>query len=122
MVSDFHCVTGWSVFRITWEGVRLSELLKAADFEEAPVIVFHSGDGAYTDSLTWEQAQHPEVILAYQMEGRPLPQLQGGPLRLVIPHMYGYKSVKWVEALSATNDIDYRGYWEERGYPTDAFL
>jgi len=122
MVTNFHCVTGWSVFDITWEGVRLREILADAGLRQAPVLVFHSGDGVYTDSLTWEQGLEQDVMLAFRMDGRSLPIPQGGPVRLLVPQMYGYKSVKWVERISTTDEKEYAGFWEQRGYPTDAFL
>ncbi len=122
MVSNFHCVTGWSVFDITWEGVRLRDLLADAGVGKAPVLIFQSGDGVYTDSLTWEQALSADVMLAYRMDGRSLPIPQGGPVRLLVPQMYGYKSVKWVEGISASDQTGYTGYWEDRGYARDAYL
>jgi DMSO/TMAO reductase YedYZ molybdopterin-dependent catalytic subunit len=122
LVRNFHCVTGWSVFNVTWEGVRLKDILADAGFPESPAVLFHSGDGEYTDSLTAEQALHPDTMLVYQMEGAPLPRLQGGPVRLLVPNMYGYKSVKWVEAITPSDNPGYRGFWQQRGYSVDAYL
>jgi sulfoxide reductase catalytic subunit YedY len=122
MVSNFHCVTGWSVFNITWEGVRLSDLLADAGLTKAPALIFFSGDKEYTESLTWEQAQNPDVMLAFNMDGVGLPRAQGGPVRLLVPAMYGYKSIKWVEKITATDNAQYAGYWELRGYPVNAIL
>lgn len=122
LVRNFHCVTGWSVFQITWEGVLLRDLLQDAGVERSPVLIFRSGDGEYTESLTWDQARQDDVVLADRMDGRALPRFQGGPVRLVVPQMYGYKSAKWVEAIDRSDDLTYQGYWEELGYPTDAYL
>lgn len=122
LVYNFHCVTGWSVMSITWVGIRLADLLKDAGFPRSPALLFHSGDGEYTDSLTWEQAQDPDVMLAFQMDGRRLPRLNGGPVRLLVPQMYGYKSVKWVERITPHDDPDYHGYWQLRGYKVNAYL
>lgn len=121
-VCNFHCVTGWSVMNITWVGIRLADLLKDAGFPESPAMIFHSGDGEYTDSLSWEQAMDPDVMLAFQMEGRRLPRLNGGPVRLLVPKMYGYKSVKWVERITPFDDPNYHGYWQLRGYKVNAYL
>jgi len=122
LVCNFHCVTGWSVMSITWLGVRLKDLLADAQVPESPALIFYSGDKEYTDSLTWEQAQDPDVILAVQMDGRRLPRLNGGPIRLIVPAMYGYKSVKWVERIDPHDDPGYMGYWQLRGYKVDARL
>ncbi|MFZ5825358.1 MAG: molybdopterin-dependent oxidoreductase [Bacillota bacterium] len=122
LVCNFHCVTGWSVMNITWVGIRLADLLADARVGESPAILFHSGDGEYTDSLTWSQAMDPDVLLAFQMEGRRLPRLNGGPIRLLVPQMYGYKSVKWVERITPHHDPDYHGYWQLRGYKVNAYL
>lgn len=122
LVCNFHCVTGWSVTNITWVGIRLSDLLKDAGFPESPAMIFHSGDGEYTDSLSWEQAMDPDVMLAFQMDGRRLPRLNGGPVRLLVPQMYTYKSVKWVERITPHDDPGYQGYWQLRGYKVNAYL
>jgi len=122
MVRNFHCVTGWSVMNITWEGVLLSDLLQDAGLPRSPALIFHSGDGEYTDSLTWQQATAADVMLADRIDGRPLPAPQGGPVRLVVPEMYGYESVKWVEKVTPTTETNYLGFWEERGYAANAYL
>lgn len=122
MVSNFHCVTGWSVLDITWEGVLMKDILADAGFAQSKAMLFYSGDGEYTDSLTWEQAQQEGVILAYSMEGRPIPAVNGGPVKLVVPDMYTYKSVKWVERVVPWDDPNYEGYWQLRGYKTNAYL
>lgn len=121
-VTNFHCVTGWSVFHVTWRGIPLAELLRAAvPAAGARYVKFHSGDGVYTDTLTLAQALDPTTFLAVAMEGAPVPRRQGGPLRLVVPKMYGYKSVKWVEAIELI-DWEEDGFWEARGYPRDALF
>jgi DMSO/TMAO reductase YedYZ molybdopterin-dependent catalytic subunit len=118
----FHCVTGWSVSNLTWEGVSLKTILEqVSPGKDAGGMVFSSSDGAYTDALTMDQALAPDVMLADTLNGKPLPLNQGMPLRLIVPQMYGYKSVKWV------NKIDFvpkagPGYWEVRGYDIDAYL
>jgi DMSO/TMAO reductase YedYZ molybdopterin-dependent catalytic subunit len=121
-VSDFHCVTGWSVQDVRWTGVRFDDLLAAVRPKPAAkVLSFVSAEKPYVDNLTLGQAGLEDVMLAYEMDGRPLPRKHGAPLRLVIPDMYGYKSVKWVEriVLAATAEP---GYWEQRGYDDDAWV
>jgi sulfoxide reductase catalytic subunit YedY len=121
-VSDFHCVTGWSVDNVHWAGVRFRDLLElVAPTAEAGALTFVSAEQPYLDSLTLDDALLPDVMLAYEMDGEPLTQPHGAPVRVVIPEMYGYKGVKWVERieLAATPQT---GYWEERGYDEDAWI
>lgn len=121
-VSDFHCVTGWSVYKNTWEGISLAQLLKQAGVKpEAHSVKFYSGDGVYTDAITMDQAQMEDIMVAVMHDGKPIPADLGGPVRLVIPQMYAYKSVKWLNRIELI-DSEHIGYWEERGYDKDAWL
>ncbi len=121
-VSDFHCVTGWSVTRVRWAGVRFRDLLAAArPRPTATALGFFSADGAYSDSLTLAQAQLGDAMLAFEMDGVPLTRPHGAPARVVIPEMYGYKGVKWVERITVL-DQPFDGYWENRGYDRDAWI
>ncbi|MCD9022221.1 molybdopterin-dependent oxidoreductase [Cohnella silvisoli] len=121
-VSDFHCVTGWSVYKNTWEGIPLSALLKQAGLKSnAKFVKFYSGDGVYTDTLTLEQANMDDVMVAVLHDGKPIHRDYGGPVRLIVPKMYAYKSVKWLDRIELI-DKDHIGYWEERGYDTDAWV
>jgi len=121
-VSDFHCVTGWSVEDVRWTGVRLRDVLAGASpLPSAGALSFVSAERRYVDSLTLDQALLPDVMLAWAMDGRPLARPHGAPLRLVVPSMYGYKSVKWVTRIVVTRE-PVVGYWEERGYDTDAWI
>jgi DMSO/TMAO reductase YedYZ molybdopterin-dependent catalytic subunit len=121
-VSDFHCVTGWTVEDVRWTGVRIRDVLAAAEPQAAArALSFVSAERPYVDSLTLEQALLPDVMLAWEMDGRPLERPHGGPLRLVMPRMYGYKSVKWVDRIVVTTE-PVVGYWEQRGYDRDAWI
>lgn len=121
-VSDFHCVTGWSVYNNTWEGIPLAQLLDEAGVKpEATVVKFYSGDGAYSDALTLEQARMEDVMVAVLHDGKPIHRDFGGPVRLIVPRMYAYKSVKWLKRIELI-DKEHIGYWEERGYANDAWL
>ncbi|HZO49232.1 MAG TPA: molybdopterin-dependent oxidoreductase [Gaiellaceae bacterium] len=121
-VSDFHCVTGWSVRDVRWAGVRLRDLLDAAAARpQATGVRFVSAEPGYHDSLTLEQALLPDVLLAYEMDGKPLSRAHGAPLRLVVPEMYGYKSVKWVRRIELLPH-PVAGYWEQHGYDADAWI
>lgn len=121
-VSTFHCVTGWVIPKVTWKGVRLHELLdRAKPQSHATALQFTSAEVPYVDSLTKEQALLPDVLLAYEMDGKPLPREHGAPLRLVMPDMYGYKNVKWVNRIDLVPRAA-DGYWEVRGYDRDAWV
>ena len=121
-VSDFHCVTGWSVSNVRWGGVRIADLLEAAGAQSnVAALNFVSAERPYEDSLTLEQALLPDVMLAYEMDGGPIYRPHGAPVRLVMPQMYGYKSVKWVSRIElGTTALP--GYWEQNGYDADAWL
>ncbi len=121
-VSDFRCVTGWRVEDVRWTGVRIRDLLAGAGpLPSGAALSFVSAERPYVDSLTLEQASLPDVMLAWGMDGRPLERPHGAPLRLVMPRMYGYKSVKWVERIIVTRE-PVVGYWEQRGYDRDAWI
>jgi DMSO/TMAO reductase YedYZ molybdopterin-dependent catalytic subunit len=118
---DFHCVEGWSVANLGWEGVRVAELLSLAKPQATGQFVsFHAYGTTYLDTLTLAEAQAPETLLADTLDGAPLPTDHGGPLRLVIPSQLGYKNVKWVVRLEVT-ETRAVGYWEQGGaYPAEA--
>ena len=121
-VSTFHCVTGWSVTNVHWGGVRLRDVLEHAQpLSSAHAFEFVSAEKPYVDSLTVEQAGLRDVMLAYEMDGRPLSRAHGAPLRLVIPEMYGYKNVKWLKGINLVGQAE-SGYWEQLGYDRDAWV
>jgi DMSO/TMAO reductase YedYZ molybdopterin-dependent catalytic subunit len=119
---DFQCVTGWRVPDTHWTGVRLSALLdRAAVLPEATALRFVSFDGEYTESLTLAQARRPDVMVAYELEGNPLSSDHGGPARLYVAPMYGYKSCKWLDTIELTDRVE-PGYWEHYGYDVDGWV
>ena len=121
-VSDFHCVEGWSVYRITYEGVKLSDLFERVGVNpQAKYVKFFSAEKIYTDALSLEQARLPDVMAAVLLDGKAIPSDLGGPLRLVMPQMFAYKAVKWLTGMELT-DSPHKGYWEVRGYPVDAWI
>jgi DMSO/TMAO reductase YedYZ molybdopterin-dependent catalytic subunit len=120
--SDFHCVTGWSVGGVRWAGVRFHDLLALArPTPAARALTFTSAEEPYVDSLTLEQLQAPDAMLAYDMDGGPLTREHGAPARVVMPRMYGYKGVKWLRRITVTDRAP-DGYWEQRGYDRDAWV
>jgi DMSO/TMAO reductase YedYZ molybdopterin-dependent catalytic subunit len=122
LTKDFQCVTGWRVPNVHWTGVLLSDLLERAGVQAAgKALRFTSFDGEYTESLTLDQARRPDVIVAYQMSGKPLSSDHGGPARLYVAPMYGYKSCKWLSGIEVTDHV-IPGYWEDNGYDVDAWV
>lgn len=122
MVRDVQCVTGWRVPSTAFEGVRLSELLEAAGVRgTAGAVRFTCFDGAYSESLTLEQARRADVLVALRMRDEDLGHAHGGPVRLYVAPMYFYKSAKWLSGITLTKKVR-PGYWEERGYDVDAWV
>jgi DMSO/TMAO reductase YedYZ molybdopterin-dependent catalytic subunit len=119
--QEFQCVTGWTVPNVHWEGVKLSDILDEAGVKEGAVALsFESYDGTDTESLTLEQARLPEVIVAYRMLGAPVTTPHGGPVRLYVAPMFGYKSLKWLSAIRVVDRV-IPGFWELNGYPVDGW-
>ncbi len=119
--QEFQCVTGWTVPNVQWEGVRLSEILSRAGVQESAVALsFESYDGADSESLTLYQAHLPDVIVAYRMLGAPVTTEHGGPVRLYVGPMFGYKSLKWLSAIRVVDQV-IPGYWEQNGYPVNGW-
>ena len=123
LLRDFQCVTGWRVPQVRWAGVRLSDLLDLArPAPTATAVRFHSFDGTYTESLTLEQARRPDVLVATAMAGRAATHDHGGPVRLYVAPMYGYKSAKWLSVIELTAQV-VPGYWERTGnYAVDGWI
>lgn len=122
LVRDFQCVTGWRVPNVPWQGVRLSAILAAAGVKpQAKALRFVSFDGAYTESLTLDQAQNPDMLVALRMLNGPVSHNHGGPVRLYAAPMYGYKSIKWLQEIQLVDRVE-PGYWEGFGYDVDAWV
>jgi DMSO/TMAO reductase YedYZ molybdopterin-dependent catalytic subunit len=122
-VSDFQCVTGWRIQNVHWRGVRFRTLLEEAGLRSnAKALRFVSAEVPYDDSLTLPQALAGDVMLALDMDGKPLSHAHGFPARLVMPRMYGYKGVKWVTRIEARTTHTDLGFWEQRGYDKDAWI
>ncbi|MCZ7372594.1 MAG: molybdopterin-dependent oxidoreductase [Candidatus Methanoperedens sp.] len=118
-ITDFHCVEGWSVDNVKWKGIRLKTLFDMVGLkQEAAFATFHSASGIYSDSLSITEALESDVMLAYMQNDEPIPEEQGRPLRLVMPRMFGYKNVKWVNRITLTG-TQAIGYWERYGYKID---
>ena len=115
MTRDIHCVTAWSKLNTLWEGVLIDDLLGAADL--APPTAFalaHSYDG-YSTNVPLADLTGGKAMVATKFAGQPVTAEHGGPARLLVPHLYFWKSAKWVNALQFT-ERDELGFWELRGY------
>lgn len=122
LVRDVQCVTGWRVPETAFTGVLLTDLLAAAGVKPgATALRFTCFDGVYTESLTLEQAQRPDMLVAYEMQDEPVTAAHGGPVRLYAAPMYFYKSAKWLSGITVTDSVT-PGYWEERGYDVDGWV
>jgi len=122
LVRDFQCVTGWRVPEVRWSGVRLADLIDGAGpTGDATAVRFTSFDGTDTESLTLEQARRADVMVALQMLDAPVTHDHGGPVRLYVAPMYGYKSLKWLSGIELTREV-VPGYWENRGYSVDGWV
>jgi DMSO/TMAO reductase YedYZ molybdopterin-dependent catalytic subunit len=121
-VRDFQCVTGWRVPSVHWSGVALPDLLDHVGVQAgAKAVRFTSFDGEYTESLTLDQARRRDIIVATSMLGGPVSRNHGGPVRLYVAPMYGYKSCKWLGGIELTDHV-MPGYWEHLGYDVDAWV
>jgi DMSO/TMAO reductase YedYZ molybdopterin-dependent catalytic subunit len=120
-VVTLNCVEGWSV-KILWEGFLVNDLLKEAGVNSSAVAaIFYAVDG-YSTELPIDYITNNNIIIAYKMNGLTLPPERGFPFELVAESQYGYKWEKWITKIELTDNPDYLGFWESRGYPNDATL
>lgn len=119
LTTDFHCVTTWSRYDNAWEGVHISEILqRAKPLPEAKFVMAHSFTG-YTTNMPLADLDDDDVIIAFTHDGEPLAPEHGGPVRLIVPKLYAYKSAKWLSGLEFM-EKDRPGFWEVRGYHNHA--
>ncbi len=115
------CVEGWSV-RILWEGVLVRDLInKSVPLSEANTVIFHAYDG-YTTSFPIEYIMDNDIIMAFKMNDITIPPERGYPFQLVAESKWGYKWIKWITKIELSDDEDYRGFWESRGYSNSGDL
>jgi DMSO/TMAO reductase YedYZ molybdopterin-dependent catalytic subunit len=118
-VSGFHCVEGWSVLDLKWEGTLFKHIVNMVEPEDtAKFVSFECADG-YTTSLSLEELLGDNILLAYKLDGKYLEEGIGTPLRLVVPDKYAYKSAMWLTRIKFTSRKEI-GYWESRGYSDTA--
>ena len=119
LTTDFHCVTTWSRYDNAWEGVHIREILqRAKPLPEAKFVMAHSFTG-YTTNMPLADLDDDDVIIAFTHDGEPLAPEHGGPVRLIVPKLYAYKSAKWLSGLEFM-EKDRPGFWEVRGYHNHA--
>jgi DMSO/TMAO reductase YedYZ molybdopterin-dependent catalytic subunit len=118
-VVTLHCVEGWDA-TILWEGVLVKDLLDEAGIDSSTkVVIFHAYDG-YSTSLPIDFVVNNDILMAYKMNGLVLPPERGFPFQLVAESKYGYKWIKWITAIELSDNENYLGYWESRGFSNDA--
>jgi len=115
VTSDFHCVTRWSRFDNTWEGIAFREVLNLVKLKPRAGFVLVHAEQGYTANIPLPDLDRENVLFATHHDGAPLPPDHGYPLRLIVPHLYAWKSVKWVRWLEFL-DHDAAGFWEQNGY------
>jgi DMSO/TMAO reductase YedYZ molybdopterin-dependent catalytic subunit len=122
LVRDFQCVTGWRVPKVRWSGVTLASLIAAAGpLPSATAVQFRSFDGVYTESLTMTQAMRTDVLVVDSLDAGPVSRQHGGPVRMLVAPMYGYKSCKWLSEIRLVPRL-LPGYWESYGYDQDGWV
>jgi DMSO/TMAO reductase YedYZ molybdopterin-dependent catalytic subunit len=120
-VVRLDCVEGWSV-TILWDGLLVKDLLAEANpLPNAKVVIFHAYDG-YTTSLPVDYIINNDILIAYKMNGVSIPPERGFPFELVAESKWGYKWIKWITEIELSDDVNYKGYWEQRGYSNSGDL
>lgn len=115
LTADFHCVTRWSKLDVQWSGVRVEDLFSQIVLKPSAQAVLIHCYGGYTTNLLLSDLLLPENILAHTVFGQPIDREHGGPLRLIVPHLYAWKSAKWVKGFQVL-DKEELGFWEVNGY------
>lgn len=119
MTADFHCVTHWSRYDLHWTGIPFEVLMDLVDPLPEATHVMQYGKDSYTTNNSLEELLHPDVIVAYALDGQPIPREHGAPLRIIMPHLYAWKGAKFLNRIEFLT-ADKRGFWEVRGYHNHA--
>ena len=115
LTTDIHCVTKWSKFDTVWRGVKLKDLLDTAGIQSDATHVMGVAEYGYTANLPMEDALRDESMVVWEYDGEPIEPIHGGPVRLLVPNLYFWKSPKWLRGIEVMN-ADKPGFWERNGY------
>jgi DMSO/TMAO reductase YedYZ molybdopterin-dependent catalytic subunit len=115
LTTDIHCVTKWSKFDTVWRGVKVKDLLERAGIQDGATHVMGHAEYGYTANLPLEDALRDESMVVWEYEGEPIEPIHGGPVRLLVPNLYFWKSPKWLRGIEVMN-ADKPGFWERNGY------
>jgi DMSO/TMAO reductase YedYZ molybdopterin-dependent catalytic subunit len=113
--ADFHCVTTWSKLDVQWQGIKIIDFMQRVTLDSRAQHVLVHCYGGYTTNLSLEDFVREENFLAHRLQDEPLPADHGGPMRLVVPHLYAWKSAKWINGLKFL-ESEQLGFWENNGY------
>lgn len=113
--EDFHCVTRWSKLDVQWKGVKVTDFLTQVELKEPVQYVLLHCYGGYTTNLPWSDFAFDNNFFAHTLYGEPLASEHGGPMRLVVPHLYAWKSAKWINGIEFLGNEEL-GFWEKNGY------
>jgi DMSO/TMAO reductase YedYZ molybdopterin-dependent catalytic subunit len=120
-VVTLFCVEGWNV-KILWKGLLVKDIINVSKpYSNATIVIFHAYDG-YTTSLPLNYIIDNNIIIAYKMNNVTIPPERGFPFQLVAESKWGYKWIKWITTIELSDNVDYEGYWESRGYPNEGNL
>ena len=113
--ADFHCVTRWSKLDVKWQGIKVTDFLQEVDLDPRATHIMQHCYGGYTTNLSLEDFTRPANFFAHTLNGKALSADHGGPMRLVVPHLYAWKSAKWINGIEFL-DCNESGFWEINGY------
>ncbi|MGK7949478.1 MAG: sulfite oxidase-like oxidoreductase [Xenococcaceae cyanobacterium] len=113
--ADFHCVTRWSKLDVKWSGIKVTDFMELVKLDPSCTHIMQHSYGGYTTNLSLDDFLRAENFFAHTLEGKPLPAEHGGPLRLIVPHLYAWKSAKWINGIEFLNQEEL-GFWERNGY------
>jgi DMSO/TMAO reductase YedYZ molybdopterin-dependent catalytic subunit len=113
--ADFHCVTRWSKLDVKWTGIKITDFMRSIEVQPEAAHIMEHSYGGYTTNISLSDFLREENFFAHTLFGDPLPGEHGGPLRLIVPHLYAWKSAKWINGLEFLNHEEL-GFWERNGY------
>ncbi|MEM7727169.1 MAG: sulfite oxidase-like oxidoreductase [Cyanobacteria bacterium P01_A01_bin.45] len=113
--ADFHCVTRWSKLDVKWKGIKVVDFMKQIEVDPSVAYIMEHSYGGYTTNISTQDLIRQENFFAFELFGEPLSAERGGPMRLIVPHLYAWKSAKWINGLEFLSKEEL-GFWERNGY------